>query len=73
MPKQVWGKRAASISETKQDHSIQQDTQLTGKLTYLNCNLLKNSPAVKKDAALFKMTSVKKVVKSKWYRLVAKF
>ena len=28
-------------------------------------NLLKNSLAVKKDAALFKMASVKKVVKSK--------
>ena len=44
-------------------------------------NLLKNSLAVKKGAALFKMASVKKVVKSKgaakkwlwWYRLMGKF
>jgi len=31
----------------------------------INYNLLKNSLAVKKGAALFKMASVKKVVKSK--------
>ena len=40
-------------------------------------NLLKNSLAVKKGTAVFKMTNMKKVVKSKvavkeWYRLMAK-